>query len=395
MGAKNKLSALKLKNAPSGKYNDGDGLWFHRRSDGGAQWFLRYTIYGRRREMGLGSFDDVSLSEARELAHQWRSLARQGKDPIKEREKLQRDAARTDSILATVAEAAFEARKAELKGDGEAGRWFTPLRLHVLPKLGKTPVEEIDQNDIANTLKPIWHTKADTARKAMNRLGIALRHGAAMGFDVDLQATDKAKELLGKTRHKAKSIPSLPWQDVPAFYATLGASTMSRLALRLLILTAVRSGPLRQARWDEIDGNTWVIPADKMKSLKDAAEDFYVPLSSEAQRVLDLLRPFERDGYVFPNARKGVLSDMTMLKFLKDQGHEFRPHGFRSSFSTWVQEATDTPDKVAKHSLSHSVGTKVDRAYARTTLFEKRRILMEKWGKYVSSHSGVSKDAAQ
>jgi integrase len=224
--------------------------------------------------------------------------------------------------LDTVAEAAFEARKAELKGDGEAGRWYTPLRLHVLPKLGKTPVEDIDQNDIANTLKPIWHTKADTARKAMNRLGIALRHGAAMGFDVDLQATEKAKALLGKSRHKSTNIPSLPWQNVPAFYATLGTTTMSRLALRLLILTAVRSGPLREARWEEVDGNTWIIPAEKMKSLKGAAEDFYVPLSSEAQRVLDLLRPFEKDGYIFPNPKKGVLSDMAMLKFLKDQGHE-------------------------------------------------------------------------
>ena len=346
---------------------------------------MRYTIYGRRREMGLGSFDDVSLSEARQLAHKWRTELRLGKDPIKERAKLQRDAARTDSILDTVAEAAFEARKAELKGDGEARRWYTPLRLHVLPKLGKTPVEDIDQNDIANTLKPIWHTKADTARKAMNRLGIALRHGAAMGFDVDLQATEKAKALLGKSRHKPTNIPSLPWQKVPAFYATLGTSTMSRLALRLLILTAVRSGPLREARWEEVDGNTWIIPAEKMKSLKGAAEDFYVPLSSEAQRVLDLLRPFEKDGYIFPNPKKGVLSDMAMLKFLKDQGHEFRPHGFRSSFSTWVQEATETSDNVAKHSLSHSVGSKVDRAYARTTLLEKRRILMEQWAEHVSS----------
>lgn len=394
--AKNKLTALKIKSAPVGKHNDGDGLWFHRRHDGGAQWFLRYTIYGRRREMGLGSFDDVSLSEARALALQWRTLLRQGKDPIKEREKLQRDAAKTDSLLSVVAEAAFEARKAELKGDGEAGRWFTPLRLHVLPKLGKMPVEEIDQNDIANTLKPIWHTKADTARKAMNRLGIAIRHGSAMGFDVDIQVTEKAKELLGKTRHKAKNIPSLPWREVPAFYENLGASTMSSLALRLLILTAVRSGPLRQARWEEIDGNTWTIPAEKMKSLRDAAEDFYVPLSTEAQRVLDILRPFQRDGFVFPSPKKGVLSDMAMLKFLKDQGHDFRPHGFRSSFSTWVQEATDTPDKIAKHSLSHSVGSKVDRAYARTTLLDKRRVLMERWAQFVVGDvSAVAKQEPQ
>lgn len=340
--------------------------------------------------MGLGALDDVGLSEARRLAEKWRSCVRDGKDPIKERERLSREAARTDSRLEDVAEAAFEAKKAALKGDGIAGRWFTPLKLHVLPKLGKVPVEEIDQQDIKNAIQPIWHSKAETARKAMNRLGIVLKHGAAMGYDVDLQATEKAKALLGKTRHKATNIPALPWAEVPAFYATLGEASMSRLALRLLILTAVRSGPLRQARWEEINGDTWVIPAANMKSRLDEAVDFDVPLSSEAQRVMELLKPFEKNGYVFPNPRKGVLSDMAMTKFLKDQGHEFRPHGFRSSFSTWVQEATTTPEAVAKHSLSHAVGTKVDRVYARTTLLEKRRDLMEKWAGFVVSASVIA-----
>lgn len=382
-----------MKNAPVGKHSDGGGLWLNRRPDGGAQWFLRVTIHGRRREMGLGALDDVGLSEARQLAEKWRACVREGKDPIKERERLSREAVRTDSRLENVADAAFEARKAELKGDGTAGRWFTPLKLHVLPKLGKVPVEEIDQQDIKNAIQPIWHSKAETARKAMNRLGIVLKHGAAMGYDVDLQATEKAKALLGKTRHKATNIPALPWAEVPAFYATLGEASMSRLALRLLILTAVRSGPLRQARWEEIDGDTWVIPAAKMKSRLGEAVDFDVPLSSEAQRVLELLRPFEKSGYVFPNPRKGVLSDMAMTKFLKDQGYEFRPHGFRSSFSTWVQEATTTPEAVAKHSLSHAVGTKVDRVYARTTLLEKRRSLMEDWGKFITSQIGLQQDA--
>ena len=390
MPAKNKLTALQVKNAPVGKHSDGGGLWLNRRPDGGAQWFLRVTIHGRRREMGLGALDDVGLSEARRLAEKWRSCVRDGKDPIKERERLSREAARTDSRLEDVAEAAFEAKKAALKGDGIAGRWFTPLKLHVLPKLGKVPVEEIDQQDIKNAIQPIWHSKAETARKAMNRLGIVLKHGAAMGYDVDLQATEKAKALLGKTRHKATNIPALPWAEVPAFYATLGEASMSRLALRLLILTAVRSGPLRQARWEEINGDTWVIPAANMKSRLDEAVDFDVPLSSEAQRVMELLKPFEKNGYVFPNPRKGVLSDMAMTKFLKDQGHEFRPHGFRSSFSTWVQEATTTPEAVAKHSLSHAVGTKVDRVYARTTLLEKRRDLMEKWAGFVVSASVIA-----
>ncbi len=134
---------------------------------------------------------------------------RDGKDAIKERERLNREAERNLNILADIAKDAFESRKAELKGDGKAGRWFSPLELHVLPKLGKMPVSRIDQRDIRDTLAPIWHTKADTARKAMNRLSICLRHAAALGLDVDLQATEKAKALLGKQRHTATQIR--PW----------------------------------------------------------------------------------------------------------------------------------------------------------------------------------------
>ncbi|WP_367869228.1 tyrosine-type recombinase/integrase [Phaeobacter inhibens] len=284
-------------------------------------------------------------------------------------------------------DAAFEARKAELKGDGKAGRWLSPLELHVIPKLGKVPVEEIDQRDIETVLRPIWHSKAETARKALNRLGIVLKHGAAMGYDVDLQATLKAKALLGKTRATSTKIPALHWQQVPAFYDEIGEATVTQLALKLLILTAVRSGPLRMAEWDEIKDDVWTIPAEKMKSRKDEAEDFVVPLSGEAMRLLDVLRPFERDGLVFPSIRKGPISDMAMTKMLKDRGHDFRPHGFRSSFRTWCAEATDTPDKIAEAALAHSIGTKVQRSYLRTEYFERRKVLMERWSQYVAGSS--------
>lgn len=170
MAARYKLNSAFLKNVHAGKYADGGGLWFVKRNDGGAQWVLRYTIHGRRREMGLGSYVDVSLKKARELADHWRSIALHGKDPIKERERQAREQSRADNALRHIAEDAFEARKAELKDDGQAGRWFSPLELHVLPKLGKVPIEEIDQRDIHSVLNPLWHTKADTARKALNRL---------------------------------------------------------------------------------------------------------------------------------------------------------------------------------------------------------------------------------
>ncbi len=383
-----KLTAAKVKNAAPGKYSDGGGLWLHKRPDGGGQWFLRVTIHGRRREMGLGSALDVSLKEAREQAEKWRKVVRQDKDPIKERERLRREAARERHTLAVVAEKTFEARKAELKGDGKAGRWFTPLELHVLPRIGRVPVEEIDQNDIRQVLAPIWHTKADTARKAMNRLGIVLRYAAAMGLDVDLQATDKAKALLGKTRHVVKNVPSLPWKDVPAFYESLGDGTVTQLALRLLILTGLRSRPVRFANLNDIDGDTWTVPAEHMKSLKGKAEDFRVPLSDEALAVIEQAKPFARDGYLFPNVRRGVLSDATMSRYMERQGMEARPHGFRTSLRTWLAETTDAPHEIAETVLAHAAGTAVTKAYRRTDFLEQRRPLMQRWADQVTGGTG-------
>ncbi len=162
----NKLSAVKVKSAPKGKYGDGGGLWLHKANAQRGKWLLLVTIHGKRREMGLGPYPEVSLKEVREQAVTWRAVVREGKDPIKERERQRREAQRNMHILKDVALDAFESRKAELKGDGKAGRWFSPLELHVLPRLGKVPVADLDQIDIRDTLKPIWHTKAATATKA-------------------------------------------------------------------------------------------------------------------------------------------------------------------------------------------------------------------------------------
>ncbi|MDF1669207.1 MAG: integrase arm-type DNA-binding domain-containing protein [Roseovarius sp.] len=377
--ATNRLSASTAKAAPAGKHADGGGLWLVKRADGGAQWVLRVTPHGRRREMGLGAYPDVSLKEARESANQWRALVRQGLDPIKERERQRREAARNIHKLADIALDAFESRKAELKGDGKAGRWFSPLELHILPKLGQVPVADIDQKDIRDTLAPIWHSKAATAEKAMSRLSIVLRHAAALGLDVDLQATDKAKALLGKQRHTVTNVPSLAWQDVPEFYQSLGGS-ITELALRLLILTGARSGPLRNIHVDQIDGDIWTIPAEDMKGRKGATKEFRVPLSTEAQRVIAEARKFARDGYLFPGNKRGVISDMTMTVFMDRRGMKERPHGFRTSLRVWLAEATNAPHDVAEMCISHIVGSKTVKAYKRTDFLEQRRALIERWG---------------
>jgi integrase len=378
--ALNRLSAAHVRNCPVGKFNDGGGLWLHRRAEGGAQWFLRVTVAGRRREMGLGSLSAVSLREAREAAERWRKLAAAGHDPIKERERLRRETAAERPTLAAVADQAFEARKAQLKRDGKAGRWFSPIERHVMPKLGPIPIEDLDQNDIRVALAPIWHEKGETARKAIARLQVILKHAVAMGLDVDLQATDKARVLLGRSRQKTEHIPALPWAEVPAFYATLSGNTVCHLALRLLILTAVRSAGVRFARLDEIEGTTWTIPGERMK----AGITHRIALSEEALAVIAQAAPHSRDGYLFPSLRKGVISDATMSRMMERRGMSERPHGFRSSFRDWCAEVTDAPREVAEAALAHADGTKTERAYRRTDYLEQRRVLMERWARFVT-----------
>ncbi|WP_342773621.1 tyrosine-type recombinase/integrase [Falsirhodobacter xinxiangensis] len=225
-------------------------------------------------------------------------------DPIKNRERKCREAERAMHLLHEVAADCFESRKADLKGDGVAGRWFSPLEIHVLPKLGKVPVAEIDQKDIRDCLAPIWHTKAATAAKAINRLGLCLKHAAALGLDVDLQVTDKARALLGRQRHEAENIPALHWQDVPAFFASLDDGTVTHLALRLLILTGVRSSPLRFLHESQIAGEVWTVPGEAMKGRKGTTADYRVPLTPEALEVLEAARRHARDGFLFPSVRR-------------------------------------------------------------------------------------------
>ena len=381
----NRLTASQVRAATPGKYADGGGLWLHKRDDGGGQWFLRVSVHGRRREMGLGSMAEVSLKEAREVAEKQRSLVRQGVDPIRERQRQRREAIRNLHSLRDIALDAFESRKAELKEDGKAGRWLSPLEHHILPKLGGVPVAEITQIDIRDVLRPIWHEKADTARKALNRLSICLKHAAALGLDVDLQAPIKAQALLGKRDHTVTHIPALPWQDVPTFYASLSDRSVTHLALRLLILTAVRSGPLRFVRLEHIDGDVWTIPGALMKGRKGATFDFRVPLSRAAQETIDAAKPFSRDGFLFPSVRKGVISDATMARLMERRQMVARPHGFRSSFRDWVAETTNTPFEVAETCLQHSVGGSVERAYRRSDFLEQRREVIDRWAAFVTS----------
>ncbi len=388
MRATNRLSAKGAASLGPGKYADGAGLWLVKDESGRAKWVLRMVMQGRRREMGLGAFPPVSLAEARKHADAARAKVRAGLDPIKERDRAKREASRNLHMLKDIALDTFESRKAELKGDGTAGRWFSPLALHVLPKLGKVPVSDIDQTDIRDCLAPIWHAKASTAEKALGRLALCIKHAAALGLQVDLQATDKARALLGKPRHKVKNIPALPWAEVPSFYASLSDGTVTHLALRLLILTGVRSAPLRFLHESQIDGDVWTIPAEAMKGRKDATTDFRVPLVPEALLVIEAAQAHARNGFLFPSVRKGVISDATMARLMERREMEARPHGFRSSLRDWLAEATDAPHEVAETMLGHVTGGAVVNAYRRTDFLEQRRVLLTRWAKHVTGQSG-------
>lgn len=375
------LSAPGAKHAPAGKHHDGQGLYLVKSSRPRGKWVLRKTVYGRRREMGLGPFPEVGLAEARQKADDARLLIRLGRDPIGERNS---DFRTRRHLLRDITAEAFEARKAELKGDGVAGRWMSPLELHVLPKLGATPVVKLTKVDVATVLRPIWHLKSHTAQKALNRLSIVMMHAAAMGLDVDIQVAAKARALLGKSRHKVQSIPAMDWREVPEFYASLDDVSVVHLALRLLILTGVRSGPLRFASFDQFEGTVWTIPAERMKAREGKAKDFRVPLSTEAMHVVELARKQRRDQFLFPAVRKGVIADASMSRLMEWRPLEARPHGFRSTLRTWLAETTSAPFEVAETMLSHQTLNSVQRAYQRSDFLEQRAELIEAWARHVT-----------
>ena len=390
----NRLTALGLRALPSGKHLDGAGLYLLKKSTDAGRWMLRYRQFGRRRDMGLGGWPAVGLADARRAADLARSHMNNGKDPITLRKEKRRAQLH---LLRDVAEDCFEARKSDLRGDGKAGRWYSPLEIHILPKLGSTPMTQIGQVAIKDALALLWREKPVTAAKALERLGIVIKHAAAMGLDVDLQATMKARLLLGKPRHQVRHIPAMPWAEVPAFYASLSDDSPTHLALRLLILTGVRSAPLRHIRLDQIDFSTlvWTVPAEVMKGRMGSTDDFRIPLVPEAIRIIETAASsFARDGFLLPGEQRGVISDMTLSIHMKRRGMTARPHGFRTSLRVWLAEETQAAHEVAETILAHTVGSKVVRAYRRTDFLDQRRLLMGRWADFVTSncradHPGV------
>lgn len=370
----NTLSQMRAKNLGPGKHADGQGLWLVKRTKETGKWILRVVVSGKRREMGLGRWPDVSIGEARERAATARRTLRDGLDPVAERARSKRTVKRL--TFKEAIDSCYEAKKAELKNDGTAGRWLSPLSTHIIPKLGKVPVEDINQHRLVETLGSIWHDKPEAARKALNRVNLTLKHAAALGLDVDLQAPMKAKALMGKQRHDVTHIPSMPYQDAPTFYAWLKTQdNVSTLALRFLMLTVARTSEVRLATFDEIDGDVWTLPAARTKT----GREHRVPLTDEAKAIVQRCRELSSNNYLFPALKGKPISDMAMSALMKREKYEARPHGFRATFRTWCEECTDTPFEVKEAALGHVVDAGVVGAYQRSDRLEKRRALMKLW----------------
>jgi len=363
-----------------GKYADGHGLWLSKTRKDAGHWFLRYTINGRRREMGFGPWPDVSIAEARERAYEARRTVRDGRDPIEERRE--RKYGRRSISLRKAIELCFEARQAQLKNDGEAGRWMSPLITHVIPKAGHVPIEKVDQHEIVRILKPIWHSKPSAFEKALNRISLAIQHAAAMGLNVDMQSAKKARALLGKQRHKVEHIPSLPYPEMPDFYRWLkGKKTRTAFALRFLVLTIARTSEVRFASFDEICGDVWELSEHRTKN----GRQHRIPLVGEALNIVNDINRDTSGNLLFPTAKGNAFSDAAMAMFMKREGFKARPHGFRASFRTWVEEQTHTPFEIKEACLGHSVDSKVVEAYQRSDRLEKRRELLNQWAEYLIS----------
>ncbi|MEL7737518.1 integrase arm-type DNA-binding domain-containing protein [Citromicrobium bathyomarinum] len=385
-----KLTVKQVKYAAPGTHVDGDGLLLKVRASGSRSWILRVQVDGQRRDVGLGSEKDLSLAEAREKAAYLRKLARQGRDPIAERDKHR-------SRAPTFAIALVEAHRQLARGwepkTGEA--FLSSLSAHALPVIGRKRVDAIGAADLIAVLEPIWTDKPDQAKKVRRRVVQVLAFAKARGWRSD-PVPDAAEIRRGLARQpKSRGFRAMPYTKVPAFVASELAKirTPARLALLFAILTAARSQEVRLIRWEQIDraGRLWARPAQIMKS----REAHTSTLNPAALAILDMAgEAWGQAEFVFPSARDGrPLSDMSLSKMMRSAGEEATVHGFRSSFRDWAAELMpQIPGDVAEMALAHKVGDRVVQAYLRTDLRALRFELVDAWGAFVAPELGARGD---
>ena len=389
------LTALRVgKEKKPGLYSDGLGLYLQVRAGGAKSWIFRYRTNGKLRDMGLGSATAVSLSQAREKAAACRSLRANGIDPIDtKREESAKSRAESSRAMTfeQCAVAYIEAHRTGWKNAKHAAQWTATLATYAYPVFGTEPVAAIDTSMVLKVLEPIWNTKTETASRLRGRIESVLdwarvrefRHGenpAHWRGHLDHLLPKRSK--VAAVKHHA----ALPYDQVPAFMASLRAEVgVAARALEFCILTASRTGEVLGARWSEIDikAKVWTVPPERMK----ARREHRVPLSDRAMMILRQMRELPRDEFVFPGGKeKRPLSGMAFLMLLRRMKRDdLTAHGFRSTFRDWAAERTSFPREVAEMALAHTISDKVEAAYRRGDLFEKRRRLAEAWAAFCES----------
>ncbi len=406
---------VKARKAP-GMVADGGGLYLQVSPGGAKSWVFRYQIAGKRRDMGLGSVDDVSLAEARDRARDARKQVKDSIDPIDHRRNERAATALENAKAMTFkacAEAYIAAHRAGWRNDKHAAQWPSTLQTYVYPVMGALPVQAIDVALVMKALEqnaatrgcegagggksatPLWTAKPETASRVRGRIESVLDWATARGYRTGenparwrghLENLLPKKSKVRRVEHHA----ALPYGELATFMTELRQQDgLAARALEFAILTAARTGEVIGATWAEIDleARLWTVPAERMK----AGREHRVPLSEPALAILRAMAGVRAGEHVFPGNRAGrPLSNMAMLMLLRRMGRgDLTAHGFRSAFSDWCAEQTNTPSEVREMALAHAVGDKVEAAYRRGDLFEKRREVMAAWGRYAGGGASV------
>lgn len=366
---------------------------------GGRSWVLRIRVHGKRRDMGLGSFPDISLSLARELARAERAKVKQGIDPIAERQAA-RSRAEADRVAMRTfkqcAERYITTLEANWKSPKSPQQWRNTLETYAHPTMGNLAAKDIELSHVMAVLEPIWMTKTETASRVRGRIEAVLDWAAVNGLRSGANPArwkghlDKLLPLPSKVR-ATRHHPAIHYQDMNEFWSRVNEKPgVGAIALRFGILCVSRSVEVREATWNEFDEEQklWVIPKERMKSEREHR----VPLSDAACEILKAMPRGEGDSYVFGGSKKGApLSDSTLSKVLKDMSVPAVPHGFRSTFKDWALERTSFPSEMSEMALSHAVSDKVEAAYRRGDLLHRRRQMMDEWAKFCEQEweSGV------
>lgn len=368
-----------------GLHSDGNRLYLAIDPHGRKRWILRYRRGEKQRDLGLGSAAEVPLKEARLAADQANALLRQGIDPLEH--KRRSSAVESTPSFADCMEAFLAAKEPEWKNPKHRAQWRSTLETYAAP-LMRIPVDRIAAADVLGVLQPIWPTKPETASRLRGRIESVLDAAKAAGHRAGENPaawSGNLAHLLAKRATAQNHHAAMGYSGLPAFMARLREQGgMGALALQFTILTAARSGETRAAAWPEIDftAKVWTVPANRMK----AGREHRVPLSEQAIAILREVQPLARGAasVLFPGARGGPMSDMTLTAVMRRMDVAVTVHGFRSAFRDWAGDETLTQREVVEAALAHVIGDKAEQAYRRGDALEKRRHLMTAWSSYLA-----------